>query len=55
MADMLLPPRVIAVERLDGGLLLAFDDDVCAFYPASLLRNALDQAEIIDETELIDE
>jgi hypothetical protein len=48
-------PRVIAVEILNGGLLLAFDDQVCAFYPASLLRSSLDQSELIDEKQLIEE
>jgi hypothetical protein len=48
-------PRVVAAERLDGGLLLAFDDDVCAFYSAALLRSALPGAEALDEAALNDE
>jgi hypothetical protein len=48
-------PRVISVEILDGGLILAFEDQVCAFYSASLLRLSLNQSELIDEKLLNDE
>jgi hypothetical protein len=52
---MELLPRVVAVELIDGGLLLAFEDDVCAFYSASLLRLTLAQADLIDEAALEEE
>ncbi|WP_263383984.1 hypothetical protein [Granulicella arctica] len=47
-------PRLIAAERLNGGVIIAFDDGKCAVYSASLLYTTLGQAEIVS-TELEDE
>ena len=42
-------PRVTGAERLNNGVLITFDDDRCAFYSASLLRETLVQAQTISD------
>jgi len=48
-----VPPRVAQADRLEGGIIITFEDGKCAFYPSSLLYASLPQAtEIVDsETE----
>lgn len=41
----LLSPRVVEAERLDGGVILTFDDGKCAIYPVSLLFAFFPKAE----------
>jgi DUF971 family protein len=49
-------PCVIEVDRLDGGVIITFDDGKSAFYSASLLRSAFPQAKEVDGTiERLDE
>jgi hypothetical protein len=43
--------RVVAAERLNGGVIITFDDGKCAFYTASLLHSNLAQAKIVEEPE----
>ena len=38
-------PRVISADRIDGGLIITFDDGRCAVYSASLLLTTFAQAE----------
>jgi hypothetical protein len=38
-------PRVISADRIDGGLIITFDDGRCAVYSASLLFDTFAQAE----------
>jgi len=42
--------QVVAAERLNGGLVIKFNDGKCAFYPASMLHAMFSQAEELDET-----
>jgi hypothetical protein len=37
-------PLVIEAERLNGGVIIVFDDGKCAFYSATLLRTTFPQA-----------
>jgi hypothetical protein len=43
--------RVVAAERLDGGVIITFDDGKCAFYTAALLHATLAQARIVEQPE----
>jgi hypothetical protein len=43
--------KLVTAERIKGGLMLFFDDDLAAFYSASLLRSILDQAEPVHPLE----
>jgi len=53
--ETLLPPRVAFAERLDGGVVVTFEDGRTALYSAALLHDFLSQAqEILDEPEDID-
>ncbi len=49
-----LPPRIVSAERLNGGLLIAFDDGKIAIYSATLLHDALPQAQEFNEADLED-
>jgi hypothetical protein len=40
-------PRVVFAERLDGGVVVTFEDGKCALYSAALLYLQLDQAQIL--------
>jgi len=42
-------PRVTKVERIDGDLILEFDNGVNALYPASLLAEMLPRATKLGE------
>jgi hypothetical protein len=39
--------RVIFTDRLDGGVVIGFDDGKTAFYSAALLRATLPQAQMM--------
>jgi hypothetical protein len=53
MADMETPsgPRIVHAERLNGGVIISFDDGVAAVYPAALLYEMLDRADVLKETD----
>jgi hypothetical protein len=40
-------PRVIFSDRIDGGMIIGFDDGKTAFYSAALLHAALPQAQMM--------
>lgn len=40
-------PLVIFADRIDGGLVIGFDDGKAAYYSAALLHGTLDQAQIL--------
>jgi hypothetical protein len=40
---------VVSADRLNGGLLIAFDDGKCAFYSSSLLYATFPQAREVKE------
>jgi hypothetical protein len=42
--------RIAAVERLNEGIMVEFDDGRCVFYPASLLYESIPEAQEQDET-----
>jgi hypothetical protein len=42
-------PRVIYAERLNGGVIITFDDGKCALYSASLLHVTFSQAEEVKD------
>ncbi len=42
-------PRIINAERLDGGVIITFNDGKCAVYSASLLHAKLTEATEVDE------
>jgi hypothetical protein len=45
-------PRVTYAERLNGGVIITFDDGKCALYSAALLHETFTQAENVpDEVE----
>ena len=44
-------PRLVSVERLDGGAVIAFADGRVAYYSAFLLHAVIDQAELIEHDE----
>jgi len=41
---------VVEVDRLEGGVIVTFDDGKSAFYSAALLRDVLPQAKEVDGT-----
>jgi hypothetical protein len=45
-------PRVVYAERLNGGVIITFDDGKCAVYSASLLHVILPQAEEVNDIDL---
>jgi hypothetical protein len=40
-------PRVIFSDRIDGGMVIGFDDGKTAYYSAALLHTALPQAQMM--------
>ena len=42
-------PRIVAVNRLNRGVIISFDDGRCAFFSEALLYEALPKAEEVDE------
>ncbi len=42
-------PHLLAAERLNGGVIITFDDGKCAVYSASLLYATLDQAIVVED------
>jgi hypothetical protein len=51
------PPvrRVVEALRLDGDLLLTFDDGKCAVYPATLLYDLFQDAVAVTDLDLYDQ
>jgi hypothetical protein len=47
--------NVVDVDRLNGGLIIYFNDGERAFYEASLLRSILTRATEIDQSAGLDE
>lgn len=43
--------KVVSAEKCKDGLLIEFADELCAFYPTSLLRDIASQAIIIAPVE----
>ena len=43
--DSLATRRITSAERLHGGVVISFDDGMCALFSASLLHATLSQAE----------
>lgn len=43
-------PHIIAVERLNDGVVIKFDDGTCGFYPEALLYEVFPKAEPMDES-----
>jgi hypothetical protein len=44
-----LHPRIKDAERLNGGVIITFDDGKCAVYSATLLRTIFPQADEVME------
>jgi hypothetical protein len=44
-------PRIVDAERIDGGVLITFEDGRCAFYPALLLEAHLSQAIAVEDSD----
>ena len=44
-------PRIVHAERLNGGVIISFDDGVAAVYPAALLYEMLTKAEILKDSD----
>jgi hypothetical protein len=44
-------PRIVSADKLDGDLLLSFDDGMCALFTASFLRDNLAHAKIVEDTD----
>ncbi|WP_263385623.1 hypothetical protein [Granulicella arctica] len=45
-------PRIVSAERLNGGVIIAFEDGKCAVYSAALLYATFSHAEhVITEPE----
>lgn len=47
-----IEPRILSADRLDGALLIAFDDGGCALYSAALLVAMRPQADQVSDTDL---
>jgi DUF971 family protein len=45
-------PRVISSDKMDGGVVVSFDDGKTALYSASLLRAMLPQAKQMNDADL---
>jgi hypothetical protein len=43
-------PRIVHAERLNGGIVIEFENGVCAVYSSELLYAHLDQAQIVEES-----
>lgn len=43
--------RLVAADRLSGGLIIMFDDGKCAFYSADLLHITLDRAQLLEDSD----
>ena len=46
-------PVLLAVERLNDGVIVRFDDGICVFFPTALLYTLSPQARAMDETETV--
>jgi hypothetical protein len=43
--------RIVEVDRIGGAIIVYFNDEKCAIYPASLLHEFLSRAREIDQSE----
>jgi hypothetical protein len=50
-----LSPHIIDVERVDGGIIITFDDGKCAVYSASLLRAIFSKADEFNESDFLND
>ena len=48
--ELLQSPQIIAVERLNTGIVVKFADSNCFFYSQELLQRMQPQAEPLDES-----
>ena len=48
-------PRVVHVDRLNGGIVIAFDDGKTALYPATLLHEILSRTQDVTDLPRDDE
>jgi hypothetical protein len=49
--DIPTVPRVAETQRMDGGVIITFDDGKCAIYSAALLRATFSQAKEVKESD----
>jgi hypothetical protein len=47
--------RIVEADRMDGGVLITFDDGKCALYSASVLYATFSQAKEVNVNELDEE
>ncbi len=47
-------PHLISADRLDGSIVVTFDDGRCAIYSSELLYATLPQARELHDSEMID-
>jgi hypothetical protein len=52
LMETLANPRVISADKMDGGVVVSFDDGMTALYSASLLRAMLPQAKQMNDADL---
>ena len=48
-------PRIVGADKVDGDVILTFDDGMCALFPASFLYANLAQARRIEDLQDGDE
>jgi len=49
--DELQQPRIVSAERVNGGILITYEDGVCAFYSEILLHSIVSQAEQVSDSD----
>ena len=47
----MIEPKVTNVDRMNGDVVVSFDDGVIALYSAALLRELLPQAQVLPEAD----
>ena len=47
----MIEPKVTNVDRMNGDVVVSFDDGVIALYSAALLRELLPQAQVFPEAD----
>lgn len=47
----MMEPHVVNVDRMNGDVVVSFEDGVIALYPAALLRSILSQAQVFPEAD----
>ena len=50
-----MAPRIVYVERLSDGVVVAFDDGRCALYSSRLLYETFHDAEPIDDSDSMEQ